>query len=289
MTILVNDETRLLVQGITGHEGLFHAQQMLSYGTNIVAGVTPGKGGDWVLSGKIPVFDSVKTAVEVTGANTSILFVPARFASDAILEAAESGIGLIVCVTEGIPVKEMLQVKHIIKNKNVCLIGPNSPGIIAPPHIKVGIIPGSITQEGSVGVVSRSGTLTYEVIYALKQADIGTSTCVGIGGDVIVGTKFTEILSHFESDSQTDMVVLIGEIGGQDEELAADFISNQMTKPVIAFIAGQAAPPNKRMGHAGAIIEGNVGTAESKISALKNAGAQVANYPEDIPELIKNL
>ena len=289
MTILVNDETRLLVQGITGHEGLFHAQQMLSYGTNIVAGVTPGKGGDWVLSGKIPVFDSVKTAVEVTGANTSILFVPARFASDAILEAAESGIGLIVCVTEGIPVKEMLQVKHIIKNKNVCLIGPNSPGIIAPPHIKVGIIPGSITQEGSVGVVSRSGTLTYEVIYALKQAEIGTSTCVGIGGDVIVSTKFTEILSHFESDSQTDMVVLIGEIGGQDEELAADFISNQMTKPVIAFIAGQAAPPNKRMGHAGAIIEGNVGTAESKISALKNAGAQVANYPEDIPELIKNL
>ena len=289
MTILVNDESRLLVQGITGHEGSFHAQQMLSYGTNIVAGVTPGKGGDWVLSGKVPVFDSVKTAVDVTGANTSIVFVPSRFASDAILEAADAGIGLIVCITEGIPVKEMLQVKHIIRDKNVCLIGPNSPGIIAPPNYKVGIIPGSITQEGSVGVVSRSGTLTYEVIYALKQASIGTSTCVGIGGDVIIGANFIEILSHFEGDSQTEKVVLIGEIGGQNEEHAADFIANHMTKPVIAFIAGQVAPPNKRMGHAGAIIEGHVGTALSKISALKNAGAQVANYPEEIPELIKNL
>ncbi|MEA3326416.1 MAG: succinate--CoA ligase subunit alpha [Chloroflexota bacterium] len=289
MTILINDQTRLLVQGVTGREGSFHAQQMLSYGTNIVAGVTPGKGGDWVLSGKVPVFDSVKTAVEVTGANTSAVFVPARFASDAILESADAGIELIVCITEGIPVKEMLQVKHIIQDKNVFLIGPNSPGIIAPPHTKVGIIPGSITQQGSVGIVSRSGTLTYEVIYALKQAGIGTSTCVGIGGDVIIGTNFNEILSHFEGDSQTDMVVLIGEIGGQNEELAADFISNQMTKPVIAFIAGQAAPPNKRMGHAGAIIEGKVGTAESKITALKNAGTQVANYPEEIPELIKNL
>jgi len=289
VTILVNDETRLLVQGITGHEGSFHAQQMLSYGTNIVAGVTPGKGGDWVLSGKVPVFDSVKTAVDVTGANASIVFVPARFASDAILEAADARIGLIVCITEGIPVKEMLQVKHIIRDKNVCLIGPNSPGIIAPPHNKVGIIPGSITKEGSVGVVSRSGTLTYEVIYALKQASIGTSTCVGIGGDVIIGANFIEILSHFEGDSQTEKVVLIGEIGGQNEEHAADFIANHMTKPVIAFIAGQAAPPNKRMGHAGAIIEGHVGTAVSKISALKNAGAQVANYPEEIPELIKTL
>jgi len=289
VTILVNDETRVLVQGITGHEGSFHAQQMLSYGTNIVAGVTPGKGGDWVLSGKVPVFDSVKTAVDVTGANASIVFVPARFASDAILEAVDAGIGLIVCITEGIPVKEMLTVKHIIRDKNVCLIGPNSPGIIAPPHNKVGIIPGSITQEGSVGVVSRSGTLTYEVIYALKQASIGTSTCVGIGGDVIIGVNFIEILSHFEDDSQTEMVVLIGEIGGQNEEHAANFIANHMTKPIIAFIAGQAAPPNKRMGHAGAIIEGHVGTAVSKISALKNAGAQVANYPEEIPELIKNL
>ncbi len=289
MTILVNDQTRLLVQGITGHEGSFHSQQMLNYGTNIVAGVTPGKGGDWVLSGKVPVFDSVKTAVEVTGANTSIIFVPARFASDAILEAADAGIGLIVCITEGIPVKEMLQVKHIIQNKNVCLIGPNSPGIIAPPSIKVGIIPGTITEKGTVGIVSRSGTLTYEVIYALKQKGIGTSTCVGIGGDVIIGTNFNEILSHLEGDSNTEVAVLIGEIGGTSEEQAAEFISNDMTKPVIAFIAGQAAPANKRMGHAGAIIEGDVGTAKSKISALRNAGALIANYPEEIPELIQSL
>ena len=289
MTILVNKQTRLLVQGITGHEGSFHSQQMLSYGTDIVAGVTPGKGGDWVLSGKVPVFDSVKAAVTVTGANTSIVFVPARFASDAILEAADAGIDLVVCITEGIPVKEMLQVKNIIRNKNVCLIGPNSPGIISPPSTKVGIIPGMITQRGSVGVVSRSGTLTYEVIYALKQAGIGTSTCVGIGGDLIIGTNFNEILSHFEGDPQTEVIVLIGEIGGKNEEQAADFISNQMTKPVISFIAGQAAPPNKRMGHAGAIIEGDVGTAKSKISALRSAGALIANYPEEIPELIINL
>lgn len=289
MTILVNKQTRLLVQGITGHEGSFHSKQMLAYGTDIVAGVTPGKGGDWVLSGKVPVFDSVKIAVNVTGANTSIVFVPARFASDAILEAADAGIDLIVCITEGIPVKEMLQVKHIIRNKNVCLIGPNSPGIISPPYTKVGIIPGTITQSGPVGVVSRSGTLTYEVIYALKQAGIGTSTCVGIGGDVIIGTNFNEILSHFEGDSQTEVVVLIGEIGGKNEEQAADFIANQMTKPVITFIAGQAAPANKRMGHAGAIIEGDVGTAESKISALQSAGALIANYPEEIPELIMKL
>ena len=289
MSILVNDQTRLLVQGITGHEGSFHSQQMLNYGTNIVAGVTPGKGGDWVLSGKVPVFDSVKTAVDVTGANTSIIFVPARFASDAILEAADAGIGLIICITEGIPVKEMLQVKHIIRNKNVCLIGPNSPGIIAPPSIKVGIIPGAITKRGTVGIVSRSGTLTYEVIYALKQQGIGTSTCVGIGGDVIIGTNFNEILSHFEGDSQTEVIVLIGEIGGKGEEHAADFISSAMTKPVITFIAGQAAPENKRMGHAGAIIEGEVGTAKSKISALRNAGALIANYPEEIPQLIKKL
>jgi succinyl-CoA synthetase alpha subunit len=289
MSILINGETRLLVQGITGHEGDFHAQQMLSYGTQIVAGVTPGKGGDWVLNGKVPVFDSVKTAVEVTGANTSIIFVPARFASDAILEAADAGIDLIVCITEGVPIKEMLKVKQVIKNMSVRLIGPNSPGIISPPLCKVGIVPDNITFKGSVGVVSRSGTLTYEVVYALKQADIGTSTCVGIGGDPIIGSNFSEILSYFEGDSQTEMVVMIGEIGGNDEELAADFIANTMTKPVIGFIAGRAAPANKRMGHAGAIIEGSVGSAETKISALKNAGVQIANYPEEIPDLIKRL
>jgi succinyl-CoA synthetase alpha subunit len=289
MSILVNGETRLLVQGITGHEGSFHAQQMLAYGTNIVAGVTPGKGGEWVLDGKVPVFDSVHAAVEVTGANASIIFVPARFAGDAILESADANLRLIICITEGIPVKEMLQVKHTLRNHNVCLIGPNSPGIIAPPHTKIGIIPGGITQKGNVGVVSRSGTLTYEVLYALKQAGIGTSTCVGIGGDPIIGTHFKEILSHFEGDSQTDLVVMIGEIGGRDEENAAVFITHHMTKPVIGFVAGQAAPADKRMGHAGAIIEGGVGTAESKITALRNAGVRIANYPEEIPGLIKAL
>lgn len=289
MSILVNTETRLLVQGITGHEGGFHSIQMLKYGTNIVAGVTPGKGGEWVLNGKIPVFDSVLTAAEFTGVNASIIFVPARFAGDAILEAADAEIKLIVCITEGLPVKEMLQIKRAISHKDVRLIGPNSPGIISPPFTKVGIIPGSITIPGNVGVVSRSGTLTYEVVYALKQADIGTSTCVGIGGDPIVGTDFIDILSHFEGDSQTDVVVMIGEIGGSEEEKAAAYVANHMTKPVIGFIAGLAAPPNKRMGHAGAIVEGGVGTAESKITALKNAGIQVAHYPEEIPELIKKL
>lgn len=289
MSILINGETRLLVQGITGHEGDFHAQQMLSYGTRIVAGVTPGKGGDWVLNGKVPVFDSVKTAVEATGANTSIIFVPARFAGDAILEAADAGIDLIVCITEGVPIKEMLKVKQVIKSQNVRLIGPNSPGIITPPLCKVGIVPDNITFKGSVGVVSRSGTLTYEVVYALKQARIGTSTCVGIGGDPIIGTNFSETLSHFEGDSQTEMVVMIGEIGGNDEEIAADFIANSMTKPVIGIIAGRAAPANKRMGHAGAIIEGSVGGADAKIEALKNAGVQIANYPEEIPNLVRRL
>lgn len=289
MSILVNKDTRLLVQGITGHEGKFHSENMRFYGTNIVSGVTPGKGGEWVLEGKVPVFDSVQTAVEVTGANTSVIFVPAMFAGDAILEAAEADISLIVCITEGVPVKEMLRIKQAIKYKNVILIGPNSPGIITPPTTKVGIIPGNITMPGSIGIVSRSGTLTYEVVYALKQSGIGTSTCVGIGGDPIIGTNFINILSHFEGDSQTEAVVMIGEIGGQDEEKAAAYIANNMTKPVIGFIAGQAAPPNKRMGHAGAIIEGGVGTADAKIRALKNAGIQVANYPEEIPELIANL
>jgi succinyl-CoA synthetase alpha subunit len=286
MSILINGSTRLLVQGITGQEGLFHTHQMLNYGTNIVAGVTPGRGGEWVLDGKIPVFDSVRTGVEVTGANASVIFVPARFAGDAILEAADAGLELIVCITEGIPVNDMLTVKQVIRDKDVRLIGPNSPGLITPGSAKVGIIPGAITQKGNVGVVSRSGTLTYEVLYALKQAGIGTSTCVGIGGDPVIGTNFSEILSHFEGDSQTDVVVMIGEIGGSEEEKAAAFIADNMTKPVIGFIAGQAAPPNKRMGHAGAIIEGGVGTARAKIEALKEAGVQVAHYPEEIPGLI---
>lgn len=286
MSILINGSTRLLVQGITGQEGLFHTRKMLEDGTNIVAGVTPGRGGEWVLDGKIPVFDSVRTGVEVTGANTSVIFVPARFAGDAILEAVDAGIKLIICITEGIPVNDMLTVKQVIHDKDVCLIGPNSPGLITPGSAKVGIIPSSITKKGNVGVISRSGTLTYEVLYALKQAGVGTSTCVGIGGDPVIGTNFSEILSYFEGDSQTDVVVMIGEIGGSEEEKAAAFISEHMTKPVIGFIAGQAAPPNKRMGHAGAIIEGGVGTAQVKIEALQQAGVQVAHYPEDIPGLL---
>ncbi len=238
------------------------------------------------LGRKIPVFDSVRTGVEVTGANTSVIFVPARFAGDAILEAVDAGIDLIICITEGIPVNDMLTVKQVIRDKNVCLIGPNSPGLITPGSAKVGIIPSTITEKGNVGVVSRSGTLTYEVLYALKQAGIGTSTCVGIGGDPIIGTNFSEILSHFEGDSQTDVVVMIGEIGGREEEKAAAFVADHMTKPVIGFIAGQAAPANKRMGHAGAIIEGGVGTAQAKIEALQTAGIQVAHYPEEIPGII---
>jgi len=287
MSILVNGDTRLVVQGITGHEGSFHAQAMLDYGTNIVAGVTPGKGGEWVLNGKVPVFDSVHSAVEMTGANTSILFVPARFAADAILEAADAGIGLIVCITEGIPVKEMLTVRAVTEVRKVCLLGPNTPGILSPPHTRVGIIPGEITFAGSVGVVSRSGTLTYEVVHALKLAGIGTSTCVGIGGDPIIGANFVEILSYFEGDSGTDQVVLIGEIGGRDEEQAAEFIARSMTKPVIGFVAGRAAPQNTRMGHAGAIIEGGVGTAAEKVAALEAAGVRVAKTPEEIPGLVR--
>ncbi len=289
MSILVNQDTRLLVQGITGHEGSFHTQQMLAYGTNIVAGVTPGKGGEWVLDGKVPVFDSVHTGVEVTGANTSIIFVPARFAADAIFEAGDAGITLIVCITEGIPVREMLEVRHFVQKNNIYLIGPNSPGIISSSKAKVGIIPGSITFQGQVGVISRSGTLTYEVVYALKQAGIGTSTCVGIGGDPIIGTNYIDILKHFEGDTQTEHIVLIGEIGGSEEENAAEFIANHMTKPIVAFIAGRAAPPNKRMGHAGAIIEGGVGTAEGKIKSLEENGILVARYPEEIPDLLNQL
>lgn len=289
MTILINENTRLLVQGITGHEGRFHSEQMLAYGTNIVAGVTPGKGGEWVLKGKIPVFDSVRAAVEVTGANVSAIFVPSRFAGDAIMEAADAEIPLIVCITEGIPVKEMLQIKQVIRQKSAILIGPNSPGIISPPRTKVGIIPGNITESGSVGIVSRSGTLTYEVVYALKQAGQGTSTCVGIGGDPVIGIDFIEILSFFEGDPQTEIIVLIGEIGGQDEEMAADYIANQITKPVIGFVAGQSAPADKRMGHAGAIIERGKGTADIKIKALRNAGVQVVKYPEEIPTILDSL
>jgi succinyl-CoA synthetase alpha subunit len=286
MSILVNKDTRLLVQGITGSEGLFHTRQMMAYGTNVVAGVTPGKGGQWV-DEKIPVFDSVKMAAEATGANVSIIFVPARFAADSIFEAADAEIPFIVCITEGIPVSDMMRVRNYIDQKKVRLLGPNCPGLLTPGEAKVGIIPGNIAIPGNVGIVSRSGTLTYEVLYALKQVNMGATTCVGIGGDPVNGTNFIDVLAMFEADPHTEKVVMIGEIGGTDEEKAAEFIATRMTKPVVSFIAGQTAPPGKRMGHAGAIIEGGAGTAADKIKALQSAGVKVARHPEEIPSLLK--
>lgn len=286
MSILVDLNTRLLVQGITGNEGLFHTQAMVDFGTTVVAGVTPGKGGEWVMDGKIPVFDSVRIAAEATGANTSVIFVPARFSSDAIFEAADAGIPLIVCITEGIPVQDMMKVRNYLDQRQVRLVGPNCPGLLTPGEAKVGIIPGDIAIPGNIGVVSRSGTLTYEVLYALKLVGRGVSTCIGIGGDPINGTDFLDCLTMFEEDPHTDQVVLIGEIGGTDEEKAAEFIGDHMTKPVVAFIAGRTAPPGKRMGHAGAIVEGGSGLAADKVKALQSAGVRVASHPEEIPSLL---
>jgi succinyl-CoA synthetase alpha subunit len=284
VSILVNRDTRLLVQGITGREGSFHTQQMIEYGTRVVAGVTPGKGGEWA-SG-VPVFDTVQDAVEATDANTSIIYVPARFAPDAILEAADAGIKLIVCITEGIPVMDMVQIKAYLDLQKVRLIGPNCPGIITPGEAKVGIMPGHIHTPGNIGVVSRSGTLTYEVVQALTERGLGQSTAVGIGGDPVIGTDFIDVLRLFEEDPYTEQVVLIGEIGGTDEERAAEFIAEYMSKPVTAFIAGQTAPPGKRMGHAGAIISGGTGTAAEKIRALQAAGVRVARHPIEIAEIV---
>ena len=286
MSILIDKNTRLVVQGITGKEGLFHTSQMIDYGTNVIAGVTPGKGGDWVLNGKVPVFDSVKIAVEATEANTSIIFVPARFAAEAMLEAADAGIELIICITEGVPVQDMMRVRNYLDQRKVRLIGPNCPGLLTPGQAKVGIIPGNIAIPGNVGVVSRSGTLTYEVLNAMKNLKMGASTCVGIGGDPISGTNFVDVLNMFEHDPQTEKVIMIGEIGGSDEENAAEFISSNMTKPVAGFIAGLTAPRGKRMGHAGAIIEGGAGPAADKIKALEAAGVKVAKHPEEIPTLL---
>jgi len=286
MAILVDQNTRLLVQGITGREGEFHAGQMLDYGTKVVAGVTPGKGGHFACDGRVPVFDTVAEAVEATAADAAVIYVPARFAPDAVLEAADAGIGLIVCVTEGIPVLDMIRVQAYIHQKNVRLVGPNCPGLLSPGKAKVGIMPGHIAMPGPVGVVSRSGTLTYEVVYALTARGVGQTTCVGIGGDPVIGTRFTDVLALFEADPQTEQVVLIGEIGGNDEELAARFIQQHMAKPVVAFVAGQTAPPGKRMGHAGAIIEGGAGTAGEKIAALEAAGVRVAAHPEQIADLV---
>lgn len=288
MSILIGKDTRAVVQGITGRQGEFHTIQMLEYGTNIVAGVTPGKGGEWVRG--IPVFNTVKKAVEAKGANCAVIFVPARFAPDAIYEAADAGVPLIVCLTEGIPVLDMIDVRAYLDRKGVRLIGPNCPGLLTPitetSGAKIGIIPASIVKPGPVGVVSRSGTLTYEVVYALSERGIGQSTCVGIGGDPINGTSFIDVLEMFEEDPETEQVIMIGEIGGNDEERAAAYISQHMTKRVTAFIAGRTAPPGRRMGHAGAIVEGGSGTAEGKIEALQAAGVQVAEHPEQIVDLI---
>jgi len=285
MSILVDKSTRLLVQGITGREGEFHTRQMLDYGTQVVAGVTPGKGGMEIAG--VPVFNTAKEAVKTTGANTSIIYVPSRFAPDAIYEAADAGIPLIVCITEGIPTQDMIKVKAYLDQRGARLIGPNCPGLITPGETKVGIMPGHIHKPGSVGVVSRSGTLTYEVVYDLTAHGLGQSTCVGIGGDPIPGSDFIDILTLFEEDAATEKVVLIGEIGGPDEERAADFIASKMTKPVAAFIAGRTAPPGKRMGHAGAIIQGGAGTAAEKIAALEEVGVKVARYPGEIPDLVR--
>jgi len=285
MSILVDRNTRLLVQGITGREGQFHTKQMIEYGTQVVAGTAPGKGGTWVEG--VPVFGTVKDAVAATEANTSVIYVPAPFAPDAILEAADAGIPLIVCITEGIPTLDMIKVKAYLDARKVRLIGPNCPGLITPGEAKVGIIPGYILTPGPIGVVSRSGTLTYEVVYALTRQGLGQSTAVGIGGDPISGTSFVDVLQLFEDDPLTDQVVLIGEIGGSKEEEAAAFIAEKMTKPVTALIAGKTAPADKRMGHAGAIISGGVGSAQDKINAFRSVGVQVANHPEEIADLVR--
>lgn len=285
MSILVGKETRLVVQGITGREGLFHTQQMVEYGTNVVAGVTPGKGGEWALD-NIPVFDTVKESVDALGANTSIIYVPARFAPDAIIEAADAGIALVVCITEGLPALDMVQVRAYLDTTGTRLIGPNCPGLITPGQAKVGIMPGHIHTPGGIGLVSRSGTLTYEVVYALTSRGIGQSTAIGIGGDPIIGTTFLDVLEMFEQDQETEQVVFIGEIGGTDEQKAAEYIGSKMTKPVTAFIAGQTAPPGRRMGHAGAIISGGEGTAAEKMEALQQAGARVARHPDEIAQLV---
>ncbi len=287
MSILVGRDTRLLVQGMTGREGEFHSHAMLDYGTQIVAGVTPGKGGRVALDYRVPVFDTVAEAVAETGANASCIFVPAAFASDAMLEAADAGLTLVVCITEGVPALDMLRVYHVLMAKGVRLIGPNCPGATTVGEAKVGIIPGTIHRPGTVGLVSRSGTLTYEVVQAMTDAGLGQSTCVGIGGDPIVGTSFVDVLDLFNRDPETEAIVMIGEIGGDEEELAAAFCAAEVRKPIAAFIAGRTAPPGRRMGHAGAIISGGSGTAESKRAALEAAGIRVADSPSQIPSLLR--
>ena len=288
MSILVGRDTRLLVQGITGREGEFHSTAMLEYGTAIVAGVTPGKGGQVALDGRVPVFDTVADAVRETGANASCIFVPAAAAPDAMLEASEAGIPLVVCITEGVPALDMLRVYHVLRAQGTRLIGPNCPGLTSVGEAKVGIIPGNIHRPGPVGLVSRSGTLTYEVVQAMTDAGLGQTTCVGIGGDPIIGTSFIDVLDMLNRDPATEAIVMIGEIGGEEEERAAEFCAREVRKPMAAFIAGRTAPPGRRMGHAGAIISGGAGTAESKRSALEAAGIRVADSPSQIPQLLRD-
>jgi succinyl-CoA synthetase alpha subunit len=287
MSIFIDGNTRLAVQGITGRDGSFHAQQMIDYGTNVVAGVTPGKGGQ-LFGGSVPVFNTMAEAVAETEANASVIYVPAAFAADAILEAADAEIDLIVCITEGVPVADMMRALPYVREKGARLIGPNCPGMIAPGIGKIGILPGQIVMPGPVGIVSRSGTLTYEVIYQLTRAGIGQSACVGIGGDPLIGTDFVDCLQAFEADPETRAVAMIGEIGGTDEQVAAAFVRDEMSKPVVGFIAGQTAPPGRRMGHAGAIISGSEGTAAEKVRAFEESGIAVAERPADIVALVQS-
>lgn len=290
MAILINKDTKVLVQGITGREGEFHTRQMIEYGTNVVAGVTPGKGGQFIEHGDdtVPVFNTVKEAVEMTGADTSVIFVPPPFGADAIFEAVDAGIHGIVCITEGIPIQDMMRCYRFLQERNGWMIGPNCPGLITPGECKIGIMPADIFTPGDIGIVSRSGTLTYEIVDELTRAGLGQTTCVGIGGDPIIGSSFVDVLGWFENDPATKAVVMSGEIGGNDEEKAAEFIKT-MTKPVIGFIAGKTAPPGKRMGHAGAIVSGSAGTAQAKIEALEAAGAKVVELPSEIPALMRDL
>lgn len=284
MSILIDKDTKVIVQGATGRDGSFHARRMKADGTQIVAGVTPGKGGESL--DDIPIFNSVAEAKNATNANASVIFVPARFARDAIREASDAGMSLIVCITEGVPVLDMVELYHLVHERNQVLIGPNCPGLISPGKSKIGIMPAPIHKQGKTGIISRSGTLTYEVVHALTQAGIGQSTCIGIGGDPIIGTGYLDLLERFEADVDTDSVVLIGEIGGDAEERAAEYIVANMKTPVVAFISGRSAPKGKRMGHAGAIISGGQGTAEAKLKAFGKAGIPVADTPSQIPALI---
>ncbi len=289
MSILINKDTRLLVQGITGKEGEFHTRQMIAYGTKVVAGVVPGRGGQTAVDGQVPVFNTVKDAVAATGANVAVIYVPAAFAPDAIRESAAGGIALVVCITEGIPALDMVATYEFVQQCGARLIGPNCPGMLTPGEAKVGIIPGNIATPGPVGVVSKSGTLTYEAVDALTRLGLGQSSIVGIGGDPIIGTSFVDVLAMFQADEQTKVIVLIGEIGGDAEIQAAAFIKANVTKPVVSFIAGQTAPEGKRMGHAGAIISGGMGTAQEKIAALEAVGVTVAHQPTDIAQMVKDI